>query len=225
MNRETIIAAMELSAIAYIKTQPQYDKTILSIIDDSETGVQCYIRRKKNILTITFRGSDSLKDWKTDFTFWKKTIPYGNFLSPIRVHKGFLNAYKSPNVRDVIQSNVSDEITKIELSGHSYGAALAVLCAVDLEYNFPNKDIEVILFGCPRVGNRAFVKSYNQRVFKTYRVENGNDMVTKVPFTLWGFHHVGIRIHIGFPRIFGFMSFRAHDKYAYYRSLIKGMWL
>jgi hypothetical protein len=31
------------------------------------------------------------------------------------------------------------------------------------------------------VGNRAFAKSYNRRVFKTLRVENGNDIVTRVP--------------------------------------------
>lgn len=81
--------------------------------------------------------------------------------------------------------------------------ALAVLCAVDLQYNFPSKDCEVILFGCPRVGNRAFQRSYNQRVFKTLRVENGNDIVTKIPLALWGFRHVGIPIRIGTPRCFG----------------------
>jgi hypothetical protein len=51
------------------------------------------------------------------------------------------------------------------------------------------------------VGNRAFAQSYNKRVVKTLRVENGNDIVTKVPFRVMGYCHVGCRYHIGFPRL------------------------
>lgn len=216
---------MELSAIAYKKIQPQFDDTILNIIDDKVSGVQCYIRQYRNTLNITFRGTDSLKDWKTDLTFWKKTLPYGNDKSKIRVHTGFINAYKSPAVRDVIHSYISPRIIKIQIYGHSYGAALAILCAVDIEYNFPEKDIEAIVFGCPRIGNNAFKKSYNQRVFKTIRVENGNDIVTKVPFSAWGYHHVGTKLHIGSPRIVGSFSFNDHYQQEYYSSLLKSMLL
>lgn len=216
---------MELAAIAYKKIQPQFDDTILNIIDDKMSGVQCYIRQYRNMLNITFRGTDSLKDWKTDLTFWKKTLPYGNDKSKIRVHTGFINAYKHPNVRNVIHSYISPRIIKIQISGHSYGAAMAILCAVDIEYNFPEKDIEAIVFGCPRIGNNAFKKSYNQRVFKTIRVENGNDIVTKVPFAVWGYHHVGTKLHIGSTRIIGSFSFNDHYQQEYHSSLLKSMLL
>lgn len=109
----------------------------------------------------------------------------------------------------------------MNVMGHSYGAALAVLCAVDLEYNFPRKDYEVFLFGCPRIGNRAFKKSYNKRVFKTFRVDNSNDIITKIPFALWGYRHVGIKIHIGIPRILGVVSFNDHRPQKYYTNLFK----
>lgn len=107
------------------------------------------------------------------------------------------------------------------MAGHSYGAALAVLCALDLEYHYPHRDFEVFLFGCPRVGNRAFRKSYNKRVFKTLRVENGNDIVTKVPPTIWGYRHVGVKVHIGVPRLFGMISFNQHRPQYYAASLFR----
>ena len=187
---------MEFSALAYAQVQPPLFGELVAVIDDCPTGVQCFVRQRGSALSIVFRGSDSRKDWITDLTFFKKAIPYDNPASKIRVHGGFINAYKAPQIRGRLQRLISPQIRKVMICGHSYGAALAVLCAVDLQYNFPSKDYEVILFGCPRVGNRAFQRSYNQRVFKTLRVENGNDIVTKIPLALWGFRHVGIPVRI-----------------------------
>ncbi|NLO49060.1 MAG: lipase family protein [Clostridiales bacterium] len=222
MKNAKIIDAMELSALAYKDIQPVYSNVSLAVIDD-RCGVQCYLRRQAGTICISFRGSNSAEDWKTNLRFWKKTIPYGNTRSKIRVHSGFLYAYKNPLVRESIHGKMSEDIKRILITGHSQGAALAVLCAVDLEYNFPEKDIEVILFGCPRVGNGAFVRSYNKRVCKTVRVENGNDIVTKVPPKLLGYCHVGAKLHIGAVRIPGFVSLRAHYPHEYYAKLIKAM--
>ena len=137
------------------------------------------------------------------------------------MHTGFLNAYKCPTVRGRIQSLVTPSVRKVRICGHSYGAALSVLCAVDLQYNFPEKDFEVMLFGCPRVGNRAFAKSYDKRVFKTLRVENGNDMVTKGPPALRGYRHVGIPIHVGDCRLPVVFSLHAHEAQSYYSSIFE----
>ena len=150
---------------------------------------------------------------------YKRQIPYDNTSSKIRVHTGFINAYKAPGVRDALHAFMDDGVCRVTVTGHSLGAALAVLCAVDLQYNFPEKDYEVFLFGCPRVGNRAFQKSYNKRVFKTMRVENGNDIVTKVPPAILGYRHVGIRIHTGPPRIPLFVWPEDHRQQRYYQNL------
>lgn len=221
MTNQDVIEAMELSALAYKDTQPYTPGEVIAVIDDERTDVQCYIRRRGAALYITFRGTDSVKDGITDLKCYQKVIPYGNTSSKIKVHAGFIGAYKNPALRCKIHSMVTPDIHCIRVCGHSYGAALAVLCAVDLEYNFPHKDYEVFLFGCPRVGNRAFQKSYNKRVFKTIRVENGNDLVTKVPPILLGYRHVGIRIHIGSPRMPLVGSVRNHDSRAYYARLFK----
>ncbi len=221
MQASDLIEAMELSAVAYRKVQPDSFGGSLITIDDPKTDIQCYLRKRDGCLSITFRGSNSGKDWKTNLAFGQKTIPYGNSASKIRVHYGFIEAYKSHAVRDVINDIISDDIHQVKITGHSQGAALAVLCAVDLEYHYPDRDFEVILFGAPRVGNRAFQKSYNKRLFKTMRIENGNDIVTKIPFACMGYRHVGMGVHIGKPKILGVISFNDHYPQAYYKNLFK----
>lgn len=221
MHTSDIIKAIELSADAYRDVQPTYPYGTLTVIDDSSTGVQCYLRKRGGCLYITFRGTTTVQDWKTNAAFQRKTIPYGNTESKIRVHTGFLEAYKSPTVRNTILGMMSDDIYQVKISGHSQGAALAILCGVDLEYNFPAKDYQVIVFGSPRIGNLAFQNSYNKRIFKTLRFENGNDIVTKLPFSCMGYRHVGIGIHIGKPRILGNFSYKDHNLQNYYKNILK----
>ncbi|MDR2514271.1 MAG: lipase family protein [Christensenellaceae bacterium] len=223
MDSRQIIAAMELSAAAYRDIQPLVAEEKLAEINSETTGVQCFLRRRGDLLKVTFRGTDSMRDWRTDFKFWRRTIPYDNQATKIRVHTGFINAYKAQGVRDVIQAAVAEGVRRISIAGHSYGAALAVLCAVDLEYNFPNRDLEVFLFGCPRVGNRAFQESYDRRVFKTLRIENGNDIVTHVPLALWGYRHVGSKLHVGKPRLPFILSVKAHHPNAYYAAILNAL--
>ena len=136
------------------------------------------------------------------------------------MHTGFLESYKNENVRPNIHKLITNKISNINIMGHSYGAALAVLCAVDLEYNFPDKNYEVFLFGCPRVGNKYFKRSYDRRVFKTFRIVNGNDAITKIPFAFLGYRHVGIKIHVGITSFPLAVSFTQHRTQLYYSSLL-----
>ncbi len=214
-----IIQMMEYCGMSYSENQPEIRGEKLIYINDKITDIQCFLRIKGFDLVITFRGSDSKKDFKTDAKFWKSVVPYNNFSSEIRVHSGFISTYKSPNVRKEIHKFVDNNIQNIYLTGHSYGAALAILCAVDLEYNFPNKNYEVIVFGCPRVGNKAFKKSYNLRVFKTLRVENRKDIVSKIPFAFLGYRHVGAKLKIGKSNIFQPYSMKSHMLQEYYSNI------
>lgn len=221
MKAADILYAMELSGLAYHDVQPIYSEGKQYVFSDPETDVQFFARRKGKTLYITFRGSDSPRDWKTNMMFDKFTIPYGNAKSPIRVHRGFITAYKSPGVRDVIHRMITDDIEAIRVMGHSQGAALAILCSVDLEYNFPDRDYEVYLFGSPRVGNKAFRDSYNRRLLKVFRVENGNDIVTKIPPKFMGYRHVGMKLHVGAPRLPFVLSTADHYPQAYYRNIFR----
>ena len=212
------------AALAYLDQQPCFPGEKVIFVDCPKTGLQFFLRKMGDTLLIAFRGSDSLRDWLGNVRFWKKKVPYDNNSSSIRVHSGFIDAYKSEEVRNFIQGNVEKDVARIRVTGHSLGAAMAVLCAVDMQYNFPDRDIEVALFGCPRVGNKAFTRSYDKRVFKTLRVENGNDVVTKLPLALLGYRHVGARVAIGAARVAGAISLEAHRPKNYLSNLwrVKG---
>ena len=225
MNKHEILKAFELSAAAYKDIQPYYPYTCTSMINNAELSVECFLRRQNDILRITFRGTDSPENWKNDLKFWEKSIPYNNRSKKIKVHSGFLNSYKSTGIRDKILASIDDDVKYIKICGHSLGAALSLLCAFDVSYNFSDRNIEVIVFGCPRVGNRTFAKTYNAAVPKTLRVENANDIVTKVPFPLFNpflnFRHVGSKFRVGGVRLPIIASALDHKLTNYRSSLLQ----
>ena len=70
------------------------------------------------------------------------------------------------------------------------------------------------------VGNWAFVKSFNKRMLSSYRLVNGNDLVTCLPPWWLFYKHVGKKIKIGkweFWKLFG--SIRDHSIYEYKDNL------
>lgn len=211
MLRDKITDMLNFSMMAYGENFSSDRYSQLLFEDCSETGVQYYIGKNDDSCLIAFRGTDSARDLITDFCFWKKTIPYGNDRSKIRVHSGFIGAYKNTRIREKILRIIGQDTRNIYITGHSYGAALAVLCAVDLQYHDGTRNIEVVVFGCPRVGNAAFADSYNRRVPITMRVENGNDMITKIPFRVLGYKHVKKCLRIGPIRLPLAYSLRDHS--------------
>ncbi len=164
---------------------------------------------KGNTQYIFFEGSAGKKDWWDNFHFCKspvksisnskKSVPYANVNPDIKVHDGFISQYKT--VRDIILAHVCDKkvqgFNRIIITGHSLGATLATLCAVDIQFNNPDLEIICLPFASPRVGNKAFVKSYNKRVPETYRFTFENDIVCRVPMESFGYKHVDKDIFLG----------------------------
>lgn len=143
---------------------------------------------------IIFRGSDEFQDWLSNFLFAKKRIPYDGVNPKIRVHAGFINAYKE-KMRPFIHEKMKG-FKKAIVAGQSLGAAIAILCAVDIQYNF-EASVYCLPFGSPKVGNKHFVESFNKRVPDTYRYVHGRDFIPFLPPKLFGFRHVS------FMRTFG----------------------
>jgi predicted lipase len=148
---------------------------------------------------LSFRGTEpkDTRDWGVDFNAWQ--VPYGNTETPIRVHKGFYDAYQliRPKIHEWMDEfkKYSDRIV---ITGHSLGGALATLCAVDLHYNYRGQvDFKCCTFGSPRVFNKEGMKSFNHRLPDTIRVTNRYDLVPNVPFMIMGYQHVGVPVVIG----------------------------
>lgn len=130
-------------------------------------------------LNIAFRGTVNLKNWLTNVD-----ALYADFGGLKRVHKGFLKAYQ--NVRPQLKAAIRFAkekyvINEVYVMGHSLGGALAVLSIEEIAHHFKAKQVHLITFGAPRVGNIEFVQYIHRRVKEATRVINYRDPVPHLP--------------------------------------------
>ena len=127
---------------------------------------------------LVFRGTQqSYKDVMIDLNCG--ILPFRD--GEIGVHKGFRAALDS--AWDMIDPYLSGLTCPLFYTGHSLGAALAVLAA---SRRAPQA---VYSFASPRIGNEAFAASLAD--VPVYRVVDDQDAVTSLPPKLLGFRHVG----------------------------------
>lgn len=67
------------------------------------------------------------------------------------------------------------------VTGHSLGAALATLFAMENDHKKKFDISTLCTFASPRVGNTAFVRLFDQLPFDSWRIVNRQDVVPKVP--------------------------------------------
>ncbi|KAG8374657.1 hypothetical protein BUALT_Bualt10G0018800 [Buddleja alternifolia] len=111
-----------------------------------------------------------------------------------KVECGFLSLFKTrgaqvPSLAESVVEEVQRLMEKykgeplsITITGHSLGAALALLVGDELSACAPDvPPVAVFSFGGPRVGNRGFANRLNSRNVKVLRVVNSQDVITRVP--------------------------------------------
>lgn len=137
---------------------------------------------------IVFRGSHSLKDWIDDLRIKKINT---DTCDECQVHKGFYVAEQSvinDVINEVIKLQTKFPLYRIVVTGHSLGAALATLTAVDLlEKGIP---AELIDFGSPRLFNPAGAEYVSTLIVKRTRVSHYKDIVPHVPPKLMDYLHI-----------------------------------
>ncbi|RCX23485.1 lipase (class 3) [Fontibacillus phaseoli] len=134
-------------------------------------------------IIIAFRGTSSTTDWISDAIASQMRFKF--IKEDSLTHRGFTKIYSS--ARDGIMSaltNLSPD-KKLYITGHSLGAALATLCAIDLAANTAFSSPILYTFGSPRVGNPAFAKAFTNYVQNSYRVANQFDIVTYAPPSIY----------------------------------------
>jgi hypothetical protein len=130
--------------------------------------------------------TNSKSDWKINFNFPIKA--YKNQDIKWRAHGGYVKAYKE--AKDKLFDEIINNDVHI-IIGYSFGAAIATLLHEDIVYNLPNYKIETVVFGSPRViwvPNKKLLYRWNN----FHNIQVSGDLVTKVPFYLFGFRHIGI---------------------------------
>lgn len=146
------------------------------------------IFRKGKSLLVVFQGTDPLRlaHWLIDLDARVKD----------NVHAGFNRTVQTPwpPLAHAIEQELDrDPDRALVFTGHSLGAALAVLAA-DLSQARGHDVSTVYTFGMPRVGDAKFAAAYNARLgARTYRFVLGEDIVPRVPPKLarFDYRHVG----------------------------------
>jgi triacylglycerol lipase len=157
------------------------------------TDTQCHVAGNSEFVIISFRGTqaDKFVDVVNDATF--VTTPFPERAG--RVHAGFLLALDaiwdelSAALGAMVPNAAGRSAPTIWLTGHSLGAAVATLAAARLG----DKVRGVYTFGCPRVGDATFRKSFDAALEdRCWRYVNDHDIVPQVPPEgVLGYDHVG----------------------------------
>jgi triacylglycerol lipase len=160
---------------------------------------------------VAFRGTDDFDDVLTDLD----AIPES--YAPISgfglVHAGFQTVYQL--VRPSIATNLATACAgcdQILVTGHSLGAALAVLAAPDIFLNMPpNIRPGLITFAGPRPGLCDFARAFNNVIESSFRVVNFLDLVPYLPPLIYV--QVGAQIDVDSGGSFDPLS--RHSLFAY----------
>jgi hypothetical protein len=115
---------------------------------------------------------------------WSSSAPSPAGTFPAQVVAA-IAAHTSQSAVDVAQNH------QVTVTGHSLGAALAILFVMDSAANHVVATPLVYTFAAPRVGDATFVTTYDALPgMISWRIFNKNDLVPNLPPDVWGFCHV-----------------------------------
>jgi hypothetical protein len=196
-NKHVWLSAAAYCGAANYKTHafskgPTTGFKVTYVIDDKldTNGFVGYLPSDASIYVV-YRGSQTIENWITNIEATKSTFK-GDCCGKTgcEVHHGFYSAEQTvfPAVLAEVKRLKSLYPTyKVKCTGHSLGAALAQLTAMDL-VNAGVAVSQLYNFGQPRVGNAAYAACASNKV-ATERVTHLKDMVPHVPYESWGFVH------------------------------------
>ncbi len=193
-ERDPICA--ELARLAYVRFEKRDKPRLAKALADAgfvgepecfhskRTGAQAFgTAAPDGTIYIAFRGTHvtSIKDLLTDLAAIKVRWPGKG-----RVHWGFWTAYRS--ISGAIDRWLEQyPAPPLVVTGHSLGAAMATLMAV----LHPRADL--VTFGAPRVGDRAFVDQLAARAVRRY--VDCVDAIPRLPPPI-GYAHVQEMVYI-----------------------------
>jgi triacylglycerol lipase len=180
--------------------------------------VYAFVAGGPDYVVVSFRGTDP-KDWKDWMTDLHATAaPFAWLFQGAgevgEVHAGFGHAlFDAWSKIDAALEQIPPKVAydtgpgqlantaqrTLWLTGHSLGAALAVLTGA--AFYMWKDDVKrqvngIYTFGQPRVGLYEFCGNYDHQLrSRTFQFVNKKDMVPRVPFRGWDYADVGQMIH------------------------------
>lgn len=124
-------------------------------------------------------------------------------LEDVQVHRGFLRSYNTGrnDLIDLLNKALDQHPDySIVFTGHSLGAAFAVLAALDFVTShdpLAASRVSIITFGQPRIGNTAFANYFDSIKWKeVVRVTRRDDIVTRIPPLSKGYTHAKKELYL-----------------------------
>jgi hypothetical protein len=110
-------------------------------------------------------------------------------------------ANSTTSAKDSIQGYLdAGDATSVTVCGHSLGGALATLLTLDVALNTSCRTPASYTYASPRTGDHLFAGSYNAAVASSYRIQNRQDLVPKLPPILpLPYEHVNTQYELNPP--------------------------
>ncbi|HZS08025.1 MAG TPA: lipase family protein [Blastocatellia bacterium] len=203
IRAETAAWGFDRFQFYYSKHKPPF------LIDDT----QAYTIANDQMIITAFRGTTPtmISDWLTDANTPAVPGPGKKGL----VHLGFNLALGSvyPSIGDKIRELRTNNQT-LWFTGHSLGAALAMLAAARMHFEDPKLLASgVYTFGQPRTFDHLFAKAYDADLKpRTFRFVNNNDIVPHAPPDEVIYHHAGTLMYFD-------VDGKLHDKWPFWNDL------
>ncbi|KAK3428949.1 hypothetical protein EUGRSUZ_E00372 [Eucalyptus grandis] len=164
-------------------------------------------RMGRRDIVIALRGTATCLEWAENMRANLVDMPHVGGPLPgaqgqSKVECGFQSLYRTggahvPSLAESVVEEVKrlqklyeGETLSITVTGHSLGAALALLvadelstCTAESSSSSSPPHVAVFSFGGPRVGNKAFANRMNAKNVKVLRIVNNQDIITRVPGT------------------------------------------
>jgi len=192
-----VVQFSKWAAYAYSSVAGEEFLKDFKVVENEEFGAKMIMGYdpESNSIISSFRGSINLVNYIEDADFIK--TDYG-LCEGCQVHKGFLFTYNQIRqesigyLEEMVAKYPEAEVVSV---GHSLGAALSVLGALD-QAQYVDK-VNLYNYGQPRVGNEEFAL-YQNEVLKgdSLRAVYMNDPAPTVPYeAVLNYFHGGREVH------------------------------
>jgi hypothetical protein len=135
---------------------------------------------KGRVSRIAFRGTSTSKEMRENMNYAQ--VPFLG--TEARVHRGFLRTYETLHQADVLKAAARawEHGHTLVISGHSLGAAIANMAALDVAAHYPDLTVVVYAFAPPKQGDAAYARMLSStRNLTAHQLINMDDLVTSLP--------------------------------------------
>jgi hypothetical protein len=182
----------QIKAAGYTFLQPLYGDDLATDIDPHDGAVVSFgflaVSDAKEMVA-AIRGTDTILEWIHDASFLMVPTPIAG--SHGFTEDGFTAVYRSlrigqangsPSAKNSIKGYIDNgTATKVTVCGHSLGGALATLLTLDVALNTSCRTPTAYTYASPRTGDHTFAGAFSAAVLSSYRIENRQDLVPKLP--------------------------------------------